>query len=197
MTAKYRWLALVLTATVPQVFASTIYNNLGPGNSFSGGTDVSNTNFYATTFTTTGAGNLLTVLTSFFSNSSPTTMAFYTDAAGEPGALLESWSTAIPNSAGLTTLTSVVNPFVSAGANYWFVITNPTPGSFSSFWNTNDQGVSGGFWTGNSLTTLAQNFAGSAAPAIQLNAIPEPATWALVALGCCAVAVAKKRALQP
>ena len=98
---------------------ATLFSSIGagfPGDSagdyFSGaGT------FLATEFTTTGGGNLGSILLDLKAVSLPVEAGLYTYFAGEPGVLLESWSFSTPLGSSeypnppVTTLTSVVNPF--------------------------------------------------------------------------------------
>jgi hypothetical protein len=61
----------LVLGTLP-VFGSTIYNNLGPSNSFLTNRDYkTNFDFLATTFVTTGGGHLGTIMTPIFSLNPP------------------------------------------------------------------------------------------------------------------------------
>jgi hypothetical protein len=83
-------LALMFFASRP-CLGGTIYNNLGPNDSFTINRGYE-TNFTlsATSFTTTDGGKLDSILTSVFSLISPVTFTLYNDSNGQPGTLLES-----------------------------------------------------------------------------------------------------------
>jgi hypothetical protein len=106
--------------------AGTACNNFGHGNTVSGTSSVffNTVGFAGTNFTTTGAGPLSTVLTNI-DTTAPLTIGLFTNSAGQPGALLESWTVPVTSGAQLITLTSVVNPVLSSGTPYWLVITVP------------------------------------------------------------------------
>jgi hypothetical protein len=106
----------------------------------------------------------------------PDSIGLYEDSSGQPGTLLESWTALLPaagNVAPLTDLTSLENPLLTAGTQYWLLIDAPTVGVI---WELNNQGVNGGLWGGISLDEIVQTAAFNATPAIQLNAtaVPEP-----------------------
>lgn len=160
---------------------TTLYNNLGPGNTSSGSgyTDGIGAGvvFVGTRVTATAGGALSTVLT-FFNTSFATTvtMGLYTDSGGQPGTLLESWSapTVSQDTPGLITLTSVVHPVLTSGTPYWFVI-NPPNANRIGTWYQNNQGVNGGMSYGSSANSLSSTLNSSGAtPAIQLNAAAGP-----------------------
>jgi len=116
------------------------------------------------------------------------TFGLYTDSSGAPGTLLETWidvtvPTSLPN---LTTLTSVLHPLLSSGSTYWFLESNVVGASGRSIgWDANNQSIAGGVWTGTSPGSVSQINPASPAPAIELDsaAVPEPASWLMVAAG--------------
>jgi len=182
-------LALGFGAAKP-LRANTIYNNFGPSNSFLVNRSYeTNFDFMATTFVTTGGGDLGTILMPIFSLNSPVSFGLYTSSGGQPGALLEDWSVPVPGfPAQFVTLTSVLNPFLSSGTQYWFVITLTNAQKNKLALYQNNQGVTGGVWAGSSLNGLIDFEPGSPAPAIQLNsastsATPEPASVFLFGSG--------------
>jgi hypothetical protein len=180
------------------LWASTLYNNLGPGDTFFRGYFGSGDSLMATTFTTTGAGPLSTILLPI-TGPSVVTLALYSNSAGEPGSRLESWTANAPppgDNPPPITLTSVQKTVLSSGTQYWFVITQQ---AFQISWWTSFPGTStpenDGFWAGNSINSLSQipsvrmNMV-----AIQLNSFeeatrtPEPASAVLLLVGltwCC------------
>lgn len=130
-------LAGFLVLLTASAHAGTIFSNVGPG--FPGdslgyyGDSGPGVTYLGMTFTATGSGNLDTLSLDLQGDTSPITIGLYSNSAGQPGALIESWSTAIPAGFGfppvppLTTLTSVGNPSLSAGTQYWLVLTSAGP----------------------------------------------------------------------
>ena len=186
-----------------QLSAGTIYTNVGAGfpadspNAYNTGNA-----FFGTTFTSTGGGNLATIGIALKGVTSPVTAGLYANSAGEPGSLLESWSFAVPGGSGfpapaLTTLTSVLNPLLSSGTQYWFVIaqTSAQAAGFQITWFANDLVVNGGVWAGPSANALAQVFAGSPTPGIVVTSaasVPEPATGMLLLVGALVVTARRR-----
>lgn len=169
--------------------ASAIYNNFGSGNSFIINRDYqTNFDYLATPFVATGGGNLGTILTPIFSLNSPVSFGLYTDSSGEPGTLLENWSSPVPGfPAQIVTLTSALNPMLSAGTQYWFVIALTSSQKNELAWYQNNQAVNGGVWAGFQLNAMFDFVPGSPIPAIQLNSasssVPEPASGMLIGGG--------------
>jgi sugar lactone lactonase YvrE len=155
--------------------AGVIYSNISP--SYPGGTlsdAVTSDTYFGTIFTTAAAGTLASVEIDLYGFYSPVTVGLYTNSAGQPGTLLESWSAVIPvhyPSPPATVLTSVVNPSLSAATAYWLVLTQASA-SQNIVWYGNDEGIDGGVWIGNSLASLSQIFVSNPAPGIRLNSLP-------------------------
>jgi len=134
-------------------------------------------------------------------------LGLYTDSNDQPGSLLESWSITVPGFPGtLTTIPSVLNPVLSAGTQYWFVVTVTDAQKNKLAWYENDQNVSGGVWAGNSLDQMLNFVSGSPMPAIELNtvetsAVPEPAGGTLLVMGLAGLAmltiVSRSRSKSP
>jgi len=187
MTSWFRWVVLILCVCPTQLVGDTIlYNNLGPGNTYTNFSLAAYQTYIATTFTTTSSGNLGSILIAgtLWLGSSPVTMGLYTDSSGEPGQLLESWDVSLPTSRypPVTTIQSVSSPFLDSGTQYWFVVTQTT-GHIEFY--SNSQGVDGGYWAGDSIDALFDSGSFFQSPAIQLNAAtPEPASGVLLGLGC-------------
>jgi hypothetical protein len=180
---------LFVAVFVPVIpcLAGTIYDNFGSSNTFTiNRVYQSNFDFMATTFVSTGGGNLEDIVTPIFSLDPPVTFGLYTDFGGKPGALLEDWSVTVPGfPAQLVTLTSVQNPLLLAGTPYWFVISLTSTQKNELAWYQNNQSVNGGLYAGNSLNALLQFTPGSPTPAIQLNSTaaastPEPSSGILI-----------------
>jgi hypothetical protein len=190
-----RRFGLVLSGVLPLLVlilarpcaAEIIYSNLSAGSTFLVNRDYeTNFSFMATSFVSTGQGNLDDVLTPVFSLESPVTFGLYTDSGNAPGALLESWTATVPGfPATLLTLPSVQNPFLSADTQYWFVITLTPAQKNEVAWYQNNQDLAGGIWAGDSLDAMLNFLPGSPIPAIQLNSTPEPAAELLLGGGLC------------
>jgi hypothetical protein len=170
--------------------AGTIYSDVTAGFPADGATVTSFSTYGGMEFTATGSGNLATISVAMndFINDLPDTLGLYISSGGEPGTLLETWSTNFPMngvSYPLVTLTSAVNPFLLAGTQYWFVVT-PAAGQ-SVDWLESDEGVTGLFGFGNSLTTVGPPVGSGLAPGIEVTSTststPEPGTAPMFALG--------------
>jgi hypothetical protein len=174
--------------------ASVIYSNLGAGDSYSttGYLDGSNEGPFslATEFTASATGNLGQVLTPIADALGSMTFDLYSDAAGQPGTLLEERanvpvdSSLYPFGGTLVTLISALNPLLTAGDNYWFTATSAET-EVGVGWNVNTQGVLGGFWATDISSTLTLYFPTSPTPAIEVDSVsaPEPAAWILLTGG--------------
>jgi hypothetical protein len=183
-----RLLPVLVLCWIP-AHAATIYSNVGGG--FPGDSPISystQATFFGSTFTTTSGGNLNTLSLDVLATTSPVTITVgvYANSAGEPGTLLESWSATIPTTGSppaLTTLTSILNPSLSAATQYWVVLTQASASQI--VWFGNDTSTAGGIWSGSPIGSLSQFFATSAAPGIVLTStvptVPEPTTWVLLA----------------
>jgi hypothetical protein len=191
----FRSFALLAWIVPLHLAGGAIFDDLGSASTFSGSSWlISNgSTFFGTTFVTTAGGTLANIRLPIFS-SAALTMGLYANSSGEPGTLLESWTRALPNDGStITTLTSVAQPVLLSGTQYWFVV-NPSGGPSWS-WGQNNQAVTGGNWTGSSVNALAQSGNTFAAPAIQLNSaavasgVPEPGSGMMITLGCVALAV--------
>ena len=159
----------VTTTQVGNGTTTVLYTNLGPGRSYKPtGYWTSPSAGAATvgvTFTATATGPMGTALLAVGSVNGSLMFDLYADCSpsggctGAPGALLESWTGVSVPSTGydassqrwalpLITLTSAVNPVLSAGRTYWLLATgNATtvPNTVSVFW---DRGIvgTGGTW---------------------------------------------------
>ena len=179
MIMRVRTFVVIVTGVMSQMTATAdgiIYSNYTaqfPSGHSVAYADSTNSLFDATTFTTTGSGNLASIAFAINDPSQATlTAGLYTSVSGQPDALLESWTFVGPINFGstITTLASASHPFLFSGTQYFFVWTQ---NGSSIAWYGNNQGVTGGVWIGNSLTTLSQFFSNSDTPGIQVAAVPE------------------------
>ena len=192
----FSFMTVVLWASAHSLAGSVIYSNISP--SFPGdlpGAAILNSVFTEVTFTATGGGPLADVVFDVTNGSAqplPLTAALYTNSAGSPGTLLESWTFPAPG-VGETTLTSVVHPVLTPSTQYWFVLDDKSAAQYA--WYLNDTNVLGGDYVGSALTGT-QNV-GNTMPGLQLDgpaSTPEPATWTLCGLALFGLVVrARKR----
>jgi hypothetical protein len=154
--------------------AQVIFTNVGAGfpadaPSFYSGNP---STFFSTTFIATTGGLLNTLSTDLLGTTSPVSVGLYTSLANEPGTLLESWTAVIPTTGApppVTTLRSLVHPYLSAGTQYWVVLTQSSPNQIT--WAQNDTAVAGGVWVDATVNTQIQIFAASPTPGITLTAL--------------------------
>jgi len=86
----------------------------------------------------------------------------------------------------------VLNPLLSSGTQYWIVFTQASPDQVT--WFSNNEAVTGGIWSGSTLTSLSHLFQTGATPGIELDStsIPEPTSAMLLGLGISSLLFAKK-----
>ena len=175
-------LSLVLMTAETARGAITVFDTFGVGNAYDTGTRYGvdgNTAFQAFLFVPTSSGTLSDITVALGRSSALTLFTQFNLYAGTPtalGALLE--SNVVPNSVpvGLTpgqvvNFSSVVQPLLIAGQNYWLSFTEPNAADGStSFWFFNSQAT-----FGTRLTNLLPA-ATAANPAfrISVNPVPEP-----------------------
>src|ERR1051325_2382091 len=135
------------------------------------------THFRTAAFTTTPIG----------SNPAPMTFSIYTDAGGQPGALLGQWSGAAPATRAsfpqhpVPWELDVVGPALTAGQTYFFAMSLPAPAPGWIGSTPSDRGLpSVGAWrfTGGAWTATSPG----SSPAFPLTAPPAPAPAAAPAL---------------
>jgi hypothetical protein len=178
MKKMKRIVLFLLVAGAPTLLSagSIIYSNLGP----TPATTYFSPPVFATTFTASGTGNLAAVtFEAWVNQSSPgsATAGLYASSSGQLGTLLEGWSFTLEGGVlpTLSTIDSIQSPLLTAGSQYWFVLSSP----LGIDWDGNGEGIIGGFWDGTTLQNLSQVFASSPTPIIQLtstaaSAVPEP-----------------------
>ena len=200
-----KWMLLLSLCSAS--FAGVLYTDLGPGHTFggaytaAGGTGVIQ---FGTTFTATSSGFLSQVLVPIGDDPLQTlTFDLYADnGAGQPGALLEAWSNmTVPQFTALFTVASVVHPLILAGDAYWFTATSPNiPANGTNFglqWGDSPVLSSGGIWAPDGSGGWANifNTAPNISPqaGIELDSVPEPASWALFGVGLATVLARRRR----
>ena len=179
-----------------QLKAAVAYDDFGPSDAFlpqtiwvvSGATSAYGSPVTeAMQFTSAASGSLSTIKIAqgFISGTNSFTVSLLADNANAPGATLESFSLTnahqLPdnNVYAPEVLTSLSNPTLAAGTNYWVqVVPSDINSNTYGGWNQNSTGVTGLF-----------SYNGTQYPNFTLGAfavnvtVPEPATLSLLALG--------------
>jgi hypothetical protein len=172
-----------------QANADIIFNDYGPGYTYntgigwtvSGSTSAPGNFYQANEFTAsvTAAVTEVDLGISLVTGTNSVTVELRTDNSGVPGSLLESYGFVglgpFGSQNGPLIATSVTNPTLVAGTNYWMVV---LPGASDTWavWNWNDQSVTGNgsfssdggaTWSNGSSETLGafEVFGGTAVPA--------------------------------
>ena len=126
----------------------------------------------------------------------------YADAAGAPGAVLESLSVnagsfhdpSVDRADLVVTVNSVTNPMLIAGNNYWVGLETANPGTNPVIWYFgfgSDPGIQvffKGAWVPEDpqpTTPLSLS--------VQVGSVPEPATWVLLSAGLIGLAFLQRR----
>jgi hypothetical protein len=183
-----------LTLAMAQcIFGNTLYSDLGPGDSYQsipwGGSGASGGNYMGFSFVASGSGSLNSILVPFASvGALPASVqiSLYADSSSAPGLLLETWTALLsgnpihtPNQTiPLLTLTSIENPILTAGQEYWLIVAPTLEGVGYA---ANSQGVPGNLWFGFNLGSL-QKLEGTAL-AMRIEGVPEPGSLTLFGVG--------------
>ncbi len=179
--------------------AQVAYSTFGPADSYDQGENtgfsISNNQWLANPFTSNLAapGQLLRVraaLDPYYSDDgSPFTVGVYEGASMNSAVLLESWSGAFPQFMSIVTYTSVLNPVINPGTQYWLAFTSNYVGDYG-LWKWNDQGHTGLEFSGNSGSSWSESTDLQGAYDITLGdpqETPEPATFVLLTTGMIAM----------
>lgn len=189
--------------------ADTIYTNFGAGQAYASGSGVNvadGTNDYSVAEEFTPGANYDLTSVEFVATtqnaSNSVTVGIYADNSGVPGATALESFTYTPPSGPLGTLgnlvpvisvSSVLNPELLAGNNYWLVMDGAP--SESLFWDQNSSGTFGLVETngtpGNWLVNPTNPNAGETNGVFEIDGrfvsggptIPEPGAWLLMASG--------------
>jgi hypothetical protein len=199
-------LLLIWGAAIPSQADSIVFSNLGLGDSYQG------TSGYTLGFTGPGSGyrvyadaftvgatstdlSTIGVAVGFVAGTNQLTINLDADSAGAPGSVIESFTLngAMPpfgvNSMGnLVTATSVLHPLLTAGTQYWVVVSVPNDGTSQAAWALNSIGDMGPVAVYSDGTPI---FIGTGVRgALLVTGVPEPSsivmvgTSAVVVLGC-------------
>lgn len=197
---------MVAIAAMPPAPANAsviTFDSFGAGNSFDTdflfGVDGSSA-FQAFQFTAASSGTLAAITVAIGRTGSGTINTqfdLFADNSNALGALLE--SSLVPNTvpvdstdpftAGLISFSSVVQPMLTAGQNYWLSITEPNAidGS-NSLWFNNDQGL-----LGPRITPVQSGIASMPAFRVEVTQVLEPGTLALFGFGLAGLGFARRK----
>ena len=203
-------LLFIWVAAMPAQADTTIFSNLGAGDSYNGstgwtlGTPDSGTDYFVDgSAFTVGATSLnlstIEVAAGLTAGTNQLTINLDADSGGNPGAVIESFTIngAMPGfgsvSAGsLVTATSVLHPLLTAGSQYWVVLSVPNDGMTWAAWNQNSIGDTGPLCRSANGSPLngSTNVRGAMLITGLSSSVPEPSsivmvsTAAVMILGC-------------
>jgi len=191
--------AAVVWATAGPAGAFTIYDNFGPGDSFSSaayslGFDIRNA---AVSFEV-GASDIPFILDSIevalqgSGGGEGIDVKLALDDAGQPGAVLETASLYIFGTPSIRTASFSGATLIDTPGTYWVWLEMTSGSNFS--WLHNDQGVLGSYVYSDDAGSSWDPWSPPATePAFRVNAVPEPSTALLLAFGLMALAAGRRR----
>jgi hypothetical protein len=195
---------LLAMASCLCVTAGTIvYTDFGPSQAYnnSAGWNVGLDDSIAAGFDPSSSGTLLQVDLAIENLGAidPLSIMLETNSAGAPsGTVLDSWTAPTGSISGppqVYTFTSTLNPTLTAGTEYWLVLSSADPNDFFAWMenSTETQGLDhnpGGGWNveASSVTPVFDVVTGSAAVSA-----PEPATLRFTGVGCLALLVLRRK----
>jgi hypothetical protein len=201
--------------------AGFVYNNFGPANGgldyntsigWTVGNDFSGDNVaVGETFTASSSGTLsqITLALQYVAGTNAATVSLTSDAGGQPGSVLESWSVSgLPPEDGNfhtpVTVTDATSQALVAGTSYWVVVTTTADASLS--WMFSNTGGGGNpvqanhatsFDGGSTWSTATDSQAAfSVSTADVVVAAPEPSAIVLLGIGLSGFAVKGLRRRQ-
>jgi hypothetical protein len=202
-------LMLIWGAATPAQADISIFSNLGPNDSYNGssgwplGTS-GGTNYYVIgfAFSADATANLSTiqVAAALIQGPNHLTIDLDADAGNAPGSTIESFTItgAMPqfgsySSGHLVTATSLLNPLLSAGSQYWVVLSVPDDGTSFAAWDLGFNGDRGpGHFTNHGIVQVdgTENWRGAMSitgEAISVaSSVPEPSGFAIVVISALA-----------
>jgi hypothetical protein len=190
----------LLFAGLSSMRAGIIFSNIGAGYPADSNTGLgANAGYFGTSFIAGASGTLGEVEFAVYeANPLALTAGLYTSSANQPGTLLESWNVSVPTSRfTLTTLTSVLNPVLSQGSEYWLVVSGPAETNL--LWVANDSDTLGGDDIGVTLTSMIGYYPEEPGPGLALltsapvSQAPEPAAASLAGFGLLALSFWRAR----
>lgn len=209
-TVAVALVALACAGAVTQSQATVIHDTLGPDNGFDpgrgwsvGGGDgdgnANNINYVTMDRFTAAAGGTLTSATAGLWIYGPTVAAQFelrADNAGLPGEILDFAVTTPFTGPGLHTVNFSGNVHIDAGTTYWFGMSALDP-SNTFAWALNVHGIegfhafTGAFWQAPGEWMGFDSVSGAAR--IEVSAVPEPETYAMLLAGLGALGAFARR----
>ena len=195
---------LLLCLSPSNLSATTIFSNLGPGDSFGGvpaGTVSSSSASFgvrfeqAVAFTPSGVpGTVWTVDSidiglSLVAGANDVVLKLLTDATGQPGSVIETIPlsgaiTGTPGNPSLAQASSVINPTLTAGTTYWLTASTSGSGTQMSWQGSPTSG--GQAFSRNGAPWIVNNVTNQGA--FRLTAlVPEPSTLLLLTVSTAAL----------
>ena len=199
-------LSLVCMTAIPAWGGTVIFSDLGPSDSYMPntsyalGSPISTDDYVAASAFTVGGSLSFTLSTievaaNLVSGTNQLFISIDADSSGLPGATLESFTinNELPqvgtySSGNLLLATSVIHPLLTAGSQYWVVLS--APDTTWAGWNFNSTGVTGPLYQSNNGVPVNSGTLTLGAMRITGNVVPEPSSLvlscmaALSLLGC-------------
>jgi hypothetical protein len=180
--------------------ADVIYNNFGPGDSYSTSNNGWGVQYpvdgqiVGVPFTPTETVQFddLTAAFTFLGGSGSLDVFLQQDAAGAPGTILESFSTSNGFDLGVITFDSVLRPALSAGTTYWIVAEASSPGAnYGWRQSLSDTSTMGDAFNGTWITFSPDPYT---TPVLRIDGaqVPEPGSLPLIGAGLFAFAVIRR-----
>jgi hypothetical protein len=184
---------IMLTAVVPAAASTIVFNDLGPGDSYTNSGDWFGKyngfsyNPIASDFVAAGSGKVNELWTAIFHSTglNEVTLAVLTDNAGNPGTVMwqQSFADRLGSYRSVLHLVDIDGPTLTSGTRYWLQASTPDVEGTSQSWyfnNQNDWGLLARAVNGGSLHVVGQ----TERLAMRVGVVvPEPSTLALLGIG--------------